>query len=237
MPSMPKWINNAVESLLSSKFREVEVIATEYITESVKNVRFTADLHGLEFLPGYAVAFRVNEQDYRNYTPYNFDKVNSCFDILFHLHGDAPGNDFAQALSVNNCHKMLIPRGRELFKRNFACHISIGDETSLGTALAIKAEAEKYGSVFTGIFELGNHEILQQLELYGSHISKNDPKEITKQLVSLIGDGAIIPSETVFYITGNGKTLQAVRSFLKQAGVASDQIITQAYWIAGKTGL
>ncbi|SCC48361.1 hypothetical protein GA0116948_11098 [Chitinophaga costaii] len=71
MPSMPKWMNNAVENLLSAKFRAVTVIKTEYITQNVKNVRFAADLHGVECLSGYAVAFRINEEDYRKYTPYN----------------------------------------------------------------------------------------------------------------------------------------------------------------------
>ncbi len=234
---MPKWMNNAMESLLSSKFREVEVVETEYINENVKKVRFAADLHGLEFLPGYAVAFRVNEQDYRNYTPYNFDKVRGCFDILFHIHGDAPGSDFGKSLAINDSHKMLVPRGREMFKRDFAYHVAIGDETSLGTALDIKTEVEKRNGTFTGIFELDEREVLRQLELYGSYSSKNAPDKIIGQLSGLINDGAIILGETVFYITGNGKTLQAARNFLKQLGVAGRQIVTQAYWIEGKKGL
>lgn len=132
---------------------------------------------------------------------------------------------------------MLMPRGKEIYKRNFACHMVIGDETSLGTALSIKAETEKHDRNFASIFELDDHEVLRELKLYGSHTTKNTAHKLTEQLDTLIKEGTIDPTATAFYITGNGATLQAVRQRLKQSGVANNQIVAQTYWIAGKKGL
>ncbi|ANI88492.1 hypothetical protein A9P82_03770 [Arachidicoccus ginsenosidimutans] len=239
MPSMPKWMNNAVENLLSSKFRDVSVTETEYISENIKRVKFSGNLHGLEYAPGYAVSFRVNDTDYRNYTPYNFNKVTGCFEILFHIHGGGPGSEFADALDVHDVMKMLIPRGREsfTFRNRYKYHYVIGDETVLGLALELKQEAGKYSYEFNGVFELDNHEVPEILELYGSHVPKNEPHKITEQIMCDIFDGVIRKDKTAFYVSGNGTTLQYVRKELKQLGVLSNQIFAQAYWIKGKKGL
>ncbi|HEY0298443.1 MAG TPA: FAD-binding oxidoreductase [Arachidicoccus sp.] len=239
MPSMPKWMNNAVENLLSSKFREVSVLETEPICKNLKRVKFSADLHGLEYFPGYAVSFRVNNTDYRNYTPYNFDKVNGYFEILFHLHGKGSGSEFADMLNVQDKMKMFVPRGKRafMFANQYKYHYVVGDETVLGFALEIKQEAEKHDYKFNATFELDNHDVLKMLELYGSYVHKNEPQKIMEQIMCDIFDGVIRKEETAFYISGNGETLQYVRKELKQLDILNVQIFAQAYWIDGKKGL
>ena len=41
----------------------------------------------------------------------------------------------------------------------------------------------------------------------------------------------------VFYVMGNGRSIQNFRKALKEKGIGSRQIITQPYWVEGKTGL
>lgn len=240
MPSVPKWLNDTLEeSILFSKyFREITVTETEYISDNLIKIKFSGNLFGLKYEAGYSVEFRVNETDYRRYTPYNYDKVNGTFEMICHIHSDTSGCNYMKNLKANNSIKYIIPRGKEMFKNRLKHHFVIGDETSLGMALTIKEKTENRDDYsFDSIFELDNHQVLSTLEMYGSWTRKNEPEKIIETINYLIDDRAIVPEETAFYITGNGKTLQIIRKFLKEKGIQSHQIFSQAYWVAGKKGL
>jgi NADPH-dependent ferric siderophore reductase len=238
MPSMPKWLNDSVENIFSNYIRETTITEIQNISESLKRIKFSSNLLGLEYKAGYSIEFRVNDTDYRRYTPYNFDRANNTFEILFHVHGNAGGCNFVQNLSVGDCVKYIIPRGKDLFKNDFEHHIVIGDETALGAALSIKDEVEGYGQYsFDSIFELDNHQILKDLELYGYYTLKDEPEKIIESIDFLIKEKVIQLEKSAFYIFGNGKTLQTVRKSLKQKKISSHQIFAQAYWIEGKKGL
>ncbi len=239
MPSMPKWLNDTMENILSSKYiRETTVTEIQNISENLKRIKFSSNLQGLEYKPGYSIEFRVNDTDYRRYTPYNFDKINNTFEILFHVHGNTVGCNYLQNLNIGDCIKYIIPRGKDIFKNNLEHHIVIGDETALGAALSIKNEVEGYSHYsFDSIFELNNHQILKDLELYGYYTLIDDPEKIIESIDFLVDEKIIQLEESAFYIFGNGKTLQNVRKSLKQKNISSYQIFSQAYWIEGKKGL
>lgn len=239
MPSMPKWLNDTMENIFASKYiRETTVIETENISDHLRRIKFSGNLLGLEYKPGYSIEFRVNDTDYRKYTPYNYDKADGTFEILCHLHGSASGCDFIENLKVGETIKYIIPRGKDMFKCDFKHHIVIGDETSLGAALSIKYETEGYGYYsFDSIFELDDHQVLKELNLYGNHSLKNEPEKILESIDILFKEGVIELDNSAFYITGNGKTLQKVRKSLKENNISGQQIFSQAYWIEGKKGL
>lgn len=236
---MPKWLNDTMENIFSSKYiRETTVTEIQNISENVKRIKFSSNLLGLEYKAGYSIEFRVNDTDYRRYTPYNFDRANDTFEILFHIHGDAPGSNFVKNIAIGDSLKYIIPRGKDMFKSGFRHHIVIGDETVLGAALSIKYETEGYGNYsFDSIFELDDHQVLKNLGLYGYHTLKNEPEKIIESINFLIKEKVIHPEESAFYIIGNGKTLQTVRKSLKEKNISSHQIFSQAYWIEGKKGL
>lgn len=236
---MPKWLNDTMENIFSSKYiRETTVTEIQNISENVKRIKFSSNLLGLEYKAGYSIEFRVNDTDYRRYTPYNFDRANDTFEILFHIHGDAPGSNFVENIATGDSLKYIIPRGKDMFKIGLRHHIVIGDETALGAALSIKYETEGYGNYsFDSIFELDDHHVLKNLGLYGYHTLKNKPEKIIESINFLIKEKVIHPEESAFYIIGNGKTLQTVRKSLKEKNISSHQIFSQAYWIEGKKGL
>ncbi|MDC8105334.1 hypothetical protein MTQ00_12350 [Chryseobacterium sp. B21-037] len=74
MSSLPKWINDAVENLLPSKFKDCTVTKATYISDDLKQITFETDLSDVYFEPAYAVGFRINDRDFRNYSPFHFDK-------------------------------------------------------------------------------------------------------------------------------------------------------------------
>ncbi|WP_326984503.1 FAD-binding oxidoreductase [Chryseobacterium sp. MYb264] len=240
MASLPKWINDAVENVLSSKFRECIITKVENISENLRKIQFKTDLEGIYFEPAYAIGIRINERDFRNYSPFNFNEKDGCFEVVFHVHNEtAAGSSFISQLSENNTLKILIPRGKKFFNHEAKIHFSIGDETSLGTSLSIKEAAEESESVFVCLHELENPESLETLGLYGYHADKNDSMKIIEALTEFLQEEkqAVQNDEVVFYLTGNGQTMNIVRKFLKLKGVSPKCIKSQAYWIEGKKGL
>ncbi|SFN05056.1 NADPH-dependent ferric siderophore reductase, contains FAD-binding and SIP domains [Chryseobacterium oleae] len=240
MPSLPKWINDTLENVMSSKFKECTVIHTEPVSNDLRLVRFASDLEDVPFEPAYAIGIRVNERDYRNYSPFNFNKHTGTFDVIFHLHDtDSVGGRFANNLSEGDTTKILMPRGKRFFEINAEIHFSIGDETSLGSSMSIKEAAEEIGGSFVCLHELEEASTLKDLELYGYHAPKNDIQNIMEALDDFLKEEkeAVYNNEAVFYLTGNGNTMSVIRKFLKAKGVDAKCIRSQAYWIEGKKGL
>lgn len=240
MPSLPKWINDTLENVMSSKFKECTVIHTEPVSNDLRLVRFASDLEDVPFEPAYAIGIRVNERDYRNYSPFNFNKHAGTFDVLFHLHDtDSVGGRFANNLSEGDTTKILMPRGKRFFEINAEIHFSIGDETSLGSSLSIKEAAEEIGGSFVCLHELEDSSALKDLELYGYHAPKNDIQNIMEAINDFLKEEkeAIYNNEVVFYLTGNGSTMSVILKFLKAKGVDGKCLRSQAYWMDGKRGL
>lgn len=240
MPSLPKWINDTVENVWSSKFKECTVTSIESVSENLLRLLFSTDLKNIDFEPGYAIGIRVNERDFRNYSPFSFNREEGTFEVVFHLHDHkAAGSSFISSLSPGDFIKILIPRGKRFFDSGAKIHFSVGDETSLGSSLSIKEAAEETGSSFVCLHELENPAALEMLGLFGYHSPKNSPVEIIEALNDFLREEkeAISNDEVVFYLTGNGATMSLVRKFLKAKGVSSLCIRSQAYWIEGKKGL
>ncbi|SIO36987.1 siderophore-interacting protein [Chitinophaga niabensis] len=219
MPRMPKWMGDAVESLMASKFLTVTVTQVEYLSPEVKRVCFTGDLSRADFDAGYAVTFRVSALDHRDYTPVIFTK-DTC-EIIFHIHGNGPGSAFADGLQVGDTTKMVIPRGRKLYREGVE-NFFFGDESSIGTLKAIMQEVP-----CTGILELdeANFRVPEKLGMQVDVVRKGD------------NAFAVVKEKAAYVLTGNGESIQSFRKLLKERGVNSSQIITKAYWIPGKKGL
>ena len=228
-------MNDAMESLLASKFLEVQVVAVSYPAPHVKSVRFEAQCSCMDFYIGYAVAFRVTALDYRNYTPAMVD--DDVFDIVFHLHGKGPGSLFASRLQVGDSVKMLMPRGKKMY-RPAPAQFVFGDETSLGLCRAIMQEARQRQQAFTGVLEVddGNRAAVEKLQLPLHHIAKDDAAALDRWLDAYFAAGAV-PAAGMYYLTGNARSIQTCRRLLKERGVSSGQVFTQPYWVQGKRGL
>ncbi|WP_353146562.1 FAD-binding oxidoreductase [Chryseobacterium sp.] len=240
MPSLPKWINDTVENVWSSKFKECTVSHIETITNDLQRIRFAGDLQDIHFEPAYAIGIRINDRDFRNYSPFNFNKAEGTFDVLFHLHDTASaGIHFVKGLSVGDSIKILMPRGKRFFEPDAKIHFSIGDETSLGSSLSIKEASEEYNALFICLHELEQCSALEKLNLYGYHSPKNSTMRIIEALTDFLREEkeVICRDDVTFYLTGNGDRMSLIKKFLKAKGVSPKCIRSQAYWIEGKKGL
>lgn len=240
MPSLPKWINDTVENVWSSKFKDCTVIHIENITADLKKIRFESDLQDVQFEPAYAIGIRINDRDFRNYSPFNFKREAGTFEVLFHVHDDtAAGSNFVTRLSQGDSIKILMPRGKRFFEPGSKVHFSIGDETSLGSSLSIIEAAEENGALFVCLHELEECSALEKLNLYGYHSPKKSIMRMIEALTDFLREEkeAVSHDDVVFYLTGNGDRMSLIRKFLKAKGVSPRCIRSQAYWIEGKKGL
>ncbi|MBO9690266.1 siderophore-interacting protein [Chryseobacterium sp.] len=240
MPSLPKWINDTVENVWSSKFKDCTVTHIESITSDLRRIYFEADLQDVQFEPAYAIGIRVSDRDFRNYSPFNFNSETGTFEVIFHVHDDkAVGSRFISRLSTGDSVRILIPRGKRFFEPYAKIHFSVGDETSLGSSLSIKEAVEENGLQFICLHELEEASVLENLNLYGYHIPKNNTMRMIEALNDFLREEkeTISDDEVVFYLTGNGGRMSLIRKFLKARGVSPKCIKSQAYWIEGKRGL
>ncbi|AZA90316.1 Siderophore-interacting FAD-binding domain [Chryseobacterium nakagawai] len=240
MPSLPKWINDTVENVWSSKFKDCKVIHIEVISQNLHLVRFETDLQDIQVEPAYAIGIRINDRDFRNYSPFNFNREAGTFEVLFHIHDtSAVGSRFVASLSIGDSIKILMPRGKRFFEPDAKIHFSIGDETSLGSSISIKEAVEECGSSFICLHELEESQALESLNLYGYHSPKNSTMRIIEALTDFLREEreTIYNDDAIFYLTGNGERMSLIKKFLKAKGVSARCIRSQAYWIEGKKGL
>ncbi len=244
MPKVPKWMANAMESLFSGMYHPVQVTAVEYVADRLRKVRFEGDFSKSkkEFIPGNVIEFRISDTEFRHYTPSYFNQKEGICEVLFYLHDKGPGSRWVEHLKTGDKLNLLGPGGKIKYNTTSKTHIAFGDETSLGSFVCIKKETEKQGHQFLGIVELDN-ENKNWGDVLGLKIItavKNDVEkgaDAILKLEDLLIHQYLNKNETTFYLTGNAKSILALKKFLMVNGFTSKQIQTEPYWVEGKQGL
>lgn len=231
-----------MESLLSSKFFEAEVVYFKYLSPEILQLTFRSDLHKMEFYPGWALMIRIGDNDLRHYTMSTFDPHRGLFDILFHIHGGGPGSNLAASLNIGDKIKMAVPGGPKMFDRNKQHHFFFGDETSLSFIQILIDEINRQSGSYIGIIELReeNKNVLNEIGIKATAVlpSHESPgKQTIEQIIAMSNAKGFNLEKYIFYLTGNVNSLQALRKELKAMGVSSKNIKIQGYWKQGIAGL
>jgi len=242
MPRISKWLGDAIETVLATKYLTVTVKSTEHLTPGVRKVSFEGDFSSVNFQIGYAVSFRVNENDHRNYTPSYFDPEKGICEIIFHLHGNGPGSAYIDNLKTGDELKIFSPRGREFYQKDKQFHIMFGDETAIGLFHSLMSAIKQKKQHYVGIVELDEENLTVAakigLELAPVLKSPQQPAKNTVDSLNLLQ--TTLPEffhNGMFYLAGNTSSIQVLKKTLKEMGVNIKNIKTQAYWAIGKTGL
>ncbi len=241
MPKVPKWVADALESVFSGFNRKVKIENISYLHPFIKVIKFSGDLSGIKFKPGQAISIRVDETNFRNYTPSYWDSETGEFEVIFHLHGNGPGSNYIDRLKLNDIVNIGLPRGLDLYKNEFDYHFFFGDETTIGLFKSLKQVIEENGQNYIGILELNEDTMHYELKTrYGLDIVSSSINK-AQNAISFLQD---LPDRVwklwqngSFYLMGNGRSIQNFRKALKEKGVNSRNIRTQPYWVEGKIGL
>lgn len=239
MPKAPKWLNDTVETLLSGKMPLMRVTAAEYINSHIKRIRLHGDVRGLHFQTGYAMAVRVSGTEYRNYTVSYHDTEKGIVEMIAHLHGKAPGSRYIDHLTTGDELRLVPPRGKKMYDSAVKQHYFFGDETSLGLACSLQNVFQKDDQRYRFYFEL-DQENQNVPALLGLDNYTVVPKGKTFCDAALINELPLFKvkewHQGNFILTGNARSVQTVRKVVKQNKI-SGNILAQAYWAEGKTGL
>lgn len=243
MPSTPKWLGNTMENLLGSKMPLMKIEKCCYISNSIKKIIFKGDLSGMHFHIGYAVIIRVSDTEFRNYTPSFYDIEKGILEIIFHLHGHAPGAHFIDRLQVGDTLRISMPRGKKMYDKQVNRQFFFGDETSLSFACSLYPRLIEQNHAFQFYFELDadNQSLPEQIGLKCAKVfikqnTFSDP-QLLNDLPLFSDPDWIAWQQGNFILTGNAKSVQNFRRVLKQHQVLNKNILLKAYWAEGKAGL
>ena len=241
MARVPKWVADAMESVFSGQVRKVIVSDIIYLNPYIKKITFEGTFPNVKFRFGQAIVIRVDERNFRNYTPSYWNSKDGVFQVIFHLHGNGPGSNYISGLQLNDMVTICLPRGLGLYKEEHKYHFFFGDETSIGLFESLRHTIEENGQEYIGILELNKHTLVCKdniksgLEIVPASIDKAQNaisflEELPDRVWKLWKNGA-------FYLMGNGRSIQNFRNALKEKGVNIRNIKTQPYWVEGKVGL
>lgn len=233
--TLPKWAGGILESLVGQR---AEVINTSYLSPHLKKVRFRSDIAHVNFQIGYASVLRVNEIEYRNYTIAYHNSKMGILDIIFHIHDNGPGSQYAHNLSIGDQLYISNPRGHKVYNPKIQRQFFFGDETSLGLACSMLPILKQNKHLFQFYLELddANKDVpgllgLENYRIFSKNKSFFNEKWID-ELPIFQGEDWLHAS---YILVGNVNSIQTFRKALKKKGVKS--ISAQGYWLQGKKGL
>jgi NADPH-dependent ferric siderophore reductase len=241
MNSMPKIIGDFMETAFSSKICKVSVRSVEMLSSNIKIITFKGLFPHVNFKIGQAVVLRIDETNYRNYTPSKWESINGTFQIIFHIHNNGPGSERIKNLKPGDQISVGLPRGFKVYDTEAKYHFFFGDETCISVFKSMKDEINRSGKDYLGILELDsiNAAVPEKLGLMVDVVSKsvNKAASAIKAFQNLDPEIWNLWKEGYFYLMGNAKSIQAFRKVLKEKGISNKNIHTQAYWAEGKIGL
>lgn len=238
---MPKIIGDFMELAFSNKICKVNVVDTKMLSENIKMVTFKGRFPHVKFKIGQAIIIRIDDTNYRNYTPSKWNSEEGTFEVIFHIHKNGPGSYFIENLQPNDQVTVGMPRGFAFFKKEEKYQFFYGDETCISVFKSFKDEMNRNENNYLGILELDpvSMEVPKKLGLEVDSVQKtNNKAELAIDILNKL-DHAIwdLWQHGYFYLMGNAKSIQAFRKVLKEKGVSNKNIYTQAYWAEGKIGL
>lgn len=154
MPTVPKIIGDFMELTFSSKICTVGVSSILTISPSVKTITFKGTFPNVKFRIGQAIIIRVDDTNYRNYTPSKWDSKSGTFEVIFHIHGNGPGSHFINNLKPGDQITVGMPRGFNIYKQEVKYQFFFGDETCMSVFKSLKDEINSDGNNYLGVLEL-----------------------------------------------------------------------------------
>jgi ferric-chelate reductase (NADPH) len=238
----PGVFGQAVLRLMTHETRvdAVHALSPHFRLVSLRSEAFRRVAHA----PGDKVQVRVDGMAFRTYTPFRLSEGDDRLELLGYAHGGTPAAQWLATVAPGDrCHVMGPRRSLDLAAIDRST-VFVGDETSLGLALALCGTP--LGGLDTHfIFEVADAtEVRTVLEFMGRGMLQH------AWLVERRADGAHLAEiETAlaryasadsfrqYVLSGRAPTIQRLQRTLKGAGAKPSQMLAKAYWAPGKIAL
>jgi len=177
----------------------------------------------------------------RAYSPFTIDFEPGRLELLAYLNGDAPAAVWARTLQPDVACRVIGPCRSVQLNELQRPVLLFGDETSFGTALAMRATPRRWANVHF-VFEVNDladsRNVLRQLNLVDVDLieRRTDGAHVADIVATLFR--ALESEPTVqFVLTGHADALPHLGRALKQRGVAASHLRIKAHWATGKRGM
>ena len=237
----PGLVGRAVLRLLTHAMR---VDAVHALSPRFRLVSLRSDVPGGAHRPGDKVQVRVGRMAFRTFTPFCLGRADGAFELLGYAHGSTPASRWLQAVAPGDrCHVRGPRRSVDLAAIDRST-VFVGDETSLGLALALcgtplggldthfifeVADAAEVRSVL----EAMGHGMLQHAWLV---VRRSDGRHLV-EVETALARYAGADSFRQYVLSGHPATIQRLQRTLKGAGAKSSQMLVKAHWVPGKIAL
>ena len=217
------------------------VTAVERPTANFTRVDLAADgFRSASWVPGNKLQLRPQSGTFglRTYTPTPWDPTVGTTSILAYAHGEGPGAEWFRTVASGDPCEVFGPR-RSLDLGGLAHPtLFVGDETSIGLAVALAATSPGLG--VTHVLEAHDvaetREVLSWVGLEATVVAKADGTAALLEAVegAVAGYGA---SGYDVVLSGDAATVAAVRRRLRDLDRPPTASRVKAYWAEGRTGL
>jgi ferric-chelate reductase (NADPH) len=239
MSSFKTAVLGAIGSRLMAQVRvdDVDVLSNRFRLISLSSEKFK----GATMQPAAKVRLNAGNWEMRAYTPLSLDAVAGRVQVLAYLHGEGPGSLWARSAEPGDLTHMFGLQESLDLRGLSQPAVFFGDETSLAAAKTLQAHLAP-GSATRFIFELSSEgeaqAVADRLELRDAQYYVRQADDAHIPLVTdAIEDAFADIATSHLVLTGNGRSIQAIRTGLraKQSGVIDYHV--KAYWAPGKHGL
>lgn len=239
MPSLKTTVLGVIGGrfLAQARVDHVDVISDRFRLIDLVSEKF----RGARLEPASKLRLNAGNWEMRAYTPMSIDAAAGRVRILAYLHGDGPGSIWARsAVTGALTHIMGLQESLSLADLSRPV-VFFGDETSFAAAKTLQSHlSPAYAMRF--IFEVSSaaeaQAVADRLELYHTQFYV---RQLNDSHIPLLGEailkslGEIATSHLV--LTGNGRSIQAIRAGLRVDNSNVIDYHVKAYWAPGKTGL
>lgn len=217
--------------------REGTVRALEDLSAGFRRVDL--DVASVTWAPGQKVQFRVRGIDFRTYTPFAWTASGVSF--LAVRHGTGPAATWVESLAPGQTVQMWGPRSAVDPAKVAGPPIFVGDETSFAltaawTAIAgsapVAAQLYEVGSVDESRAVLEKLALGDRATLIARAPGDTHRAELARRAVALAQENPGAP----IVLTGNVRSIRAIRDALKEAQVAN-AVRAKAHWDPDRKGL
>jgi ferric-chelate reductase (NADPH) len=220
--------------------KQTTVAAVRDLTPHFRIVSLQGDsLKAVSAAPGNKVQVRVGEPlVLRTYTPLSVNPRLGAMDLLVYVHDDeTAAGRWARSLRVSDPVGLFGPRRSLGLEALDGDAVLFGDETSFAVARGWQLQRGAQGGL-RFVFEITDRaeslEVLAAIGLEQAEVIENgDFSAVETAVRAALGQDA----ERRLVLTGQARSIQALRSALKSRPNAHRSQSVKAYWARGKKGL
>jgi ferric-chelate reductase (NADPH) len=221
------------------KMRPAQIAAIERIGDQFRLIDIVAKgCRGVKWQPGSKLKIGIGDCETRTYTPIAIDADLGRVRILAYIHGHSLASQWAAGVAVGDNTNTSTPGSSLNLDELKTSAVFFGDETSFGSAKSLQVHLGANSPAYC-VFEVRQPEqaaaVAERLELAnvtlveickdGSHLG-----EVARRLQKAMAE--LTTSHLV--LTGNGRSIQAVRAALQANNIAKIEYLVKAYWTPEK---